>query len=229
MNRMADGFEADVGEILRAVVSSASEMEATRTGMSGTPCTPCQRSSAVAAAAEEADAGMQTVASAAEELASSIGEITRQVAHAAGIGERAVQDAQRTDTIVRALAEGAQKIGDVVDADHRHRQPDQPARAQRHDRGRTGRRRRQRLRGRRLRSERARQSDRQGDPGHRRADHRDPVRDRPGGRRDPRHHSHHRARSARSRPRSPQRWSSRVPPPQRSHATCSRPRPARKK
>ena len=50
---------------------------------------------------------MQTVAAAAEELASSVGEITRQVAHAATISERAVQDAQRTDAIVRALAEGA--------------------------------------------------------------------------------------------------------------------------
>jgi methyl-accepting chemotaxis protein len=57
---------------------------------------------------------MQTVAAAAEQLSASIAEISRQVAQSAKISGKAVDDAQRTDTIVRALAEGAQKIGDVV-------------------------------------------------------------------------------------------------------------------
>jgi methyl-accepting chemotaxis protein len=57
---------------------------------------------------------VQTVASAAEELTSSIGEISRQVAQSAKITTKAVDDARKTDTVVRALAEGAQKIGDVV-------------------------------------------------------------------------------------------------------------------
>ncbi len=57
---------------------------------------------------------MQTVASAATELTSSIGEIARQVAHSAMISDRGVADARRTDAIVRELADGAQKIGDIV-------------------------------------------------------------------------------------------------------------------
>jgi methyl-accepting chemotaxis protein len=114
MNRMADGFETGVGEILTAVVSSATDMKTTARGMSETATQTSEQSAIVAAAAQEADAGMQTVAAASEELASSISEITRQVSHAATISERAVQDAQRTDTIVRALADGAHKIGDVV-------------------------------------------------------------------------------------------------------------------
>ncbi len=48
----------------------------------------------VAAAAAEASFGVQTAA--------------------AAVSDRAVADATRTDTIVRALADGAQKIGDVV-------------------------------------------------------------------------------------------------------------------
>jgi methyl-accepting chemotaxis protein len=54
------------------------------------------------------------VASAAEELSSSISEIARQVAQSSNIAGKAVEDARRTDTIVKTLAGGAQKIGDVV-------------------------------------------------------------------------------------------------------------------
>jgi methyl-accepting chemotaxis protein len=54
------------------------------------------------------------VAAAAEELTASIGEIGRQVAQSSKITSKAVDDAKRTDTIVRALAESAEKIGNVV-------------------------------------------------------------------------------------------------------------------
>jgi len=57
---------------------------------------------------------VQTVASAAEQLTASISEISRQVLQSSRITERAVADARRTDTVVRALSDGAQKIGDVV-------------------------------------------------------------------------------------------------------------------
>jgi len=55
------------------------------------------------------------VASAAEQLSASIGEISRQVDKSSKITGEAVAAAQRTDAIVHALAQGAQKIGDVVD------------------------------------------------------------------------------------------------------------------
>jgi methyl-accepting chemotaxis protein len=54
------------------------------------------------------------VASAAEELSASIGEIARQVAQSATISNQAVEDAQRTDETMRSLAEAAMRIGTVV-------------------------------------------------------------------------------------------------------------------
>lgn len=63
---------------------------------------------------EEATAHVQAVAAAAEELASSIAEITRQVTDASAIADRALQQAQQTDTTVRGLSSGAQRIGEVV-------------------------------------------------------------------------------------------------------------------
>ena len=114
MQRLADDFEAQVGNVVRAVVSAATEMQATANTMSDTATQTNQQATTVAAAAQDASSGVQTVASAAEELTASIREITRQVAQSARIAERAVADAKRTETIVRVLAEGGQKIGQVV-------------------------------------------------------------------------------------------------------------------
>ncbi len=54
------------------------------------------------------------MASAAEELSSSVGEISRQVSHSAGIANSAVEDARRTSEMIDGLNQSAQKIGDVV-------------------------------------------------------------------------------------------------------------------
>ncbi len=114
MDRMADSFEAKVGAMVGQIAAGATELEATAQSMTGTAGHTNQQAAAVAAAAEEASSGVQAVASAAEQLTASIGEISRQVAQSAQMTGRAVSDTQRTDTIVRALADGAQKIGEVV-------------------------------------------------------------------------------------------------------------------
>jgi len=107
-------FEADVSGMVGILSSASTELEATAQSMSSTAAQTNGQATTVAAAAEEASAGVQSVASAAEELTASIGEIGRQVTQSARISNQAVGDARRTDTIVRALADGAQKIGDVV-------------------------------------------------------------------------------------------------------------------
>jgi methyl-accepting chemotaxis protein len=57
---------------------------------------------------------MQAVASGAEELAASVGEISRQASDALTISRQAVQQANETSGIVSGLAASAQRIGDVV-------------------------------------------------------------------------------------------------------------------
>ena len=107
-------FEGKAGQLVGLVAAAATELQSTAQGMAGIAETTNSQTATVAAAAEEASANVQTVAAAAEELAASIAEITRQVGESARIAGRAADDATRTDAIVRALAEGAQKIGDVV-------------------------------------------------------------------------------------------------------------------
>ena len=64
--------------------------------------------------AEQTSANVQAVAAAAEELDSSIGEISRQVDQSRGITKNAVQEARETSQSVQALADASQKIGQIV-------------------------------------------------------------------------------------------------------------------
>ena len=108
------GFEAKIGATVGLLASGSTELEATAKSMSSTAIRTNSQAATVACAAEEASVGVQTVAAAAAELTASIGEIGRQVAQSAKITSQAVSNAQRTDGIVRALAEGAERIGHVV-------------------------------------------------------------------------------------------------------------------
>jgi len=114
MNGMADDFESSVKGIVQMVSSASTELQSTAQSMTATAEETSRQASAVAAASEQASTNVQTVASAAEELSSSIAEISRQVAESAKISGQAVSDAERTNQQVNALAEAAQRIGDVV-------------------------------------------------------------------------------------------------------------------
>ncbi|MCJ2079839.1 methyl-accepting chemotaxis protein [Methylobacterium sp. J-090] len=57
---------------------------------------------------------IQSVASGAEELSASVGEISQQVSHAAQMAGEAVEQTQRTGSIVAGLSGQAAQIGDVV-------------------------------------------------------------------------------------------------------------------
>ena len=108
MMKMADDFEASVKSVVQAVADSANDMRSTAVEMSSI----VEQSQTQATAA--ASASVQTVSAAAEELSTSINEIARQVSNSAEKSRTAVVDAESTNASVQTLAEGAQKIGDVI-------------------------------------------------------------------------------------------------------------------
>jgi len=67
---------------------------------------------------EQASANVQSVASATEELSSSVGEISRQVATSAAVAAKAMNESERTNTLVNSLAEAAQNINAVTSMIH---------------------------------------------------------------------------------------------------------------
>ncbi|MGA3400760.1 MAG: methyl-accepting chemotaxis protein [Acetobacteraceae bacterium] len=114
LHGMADGFETQVGRLVEMLSAGSTALEATAQSMTGMANRSNEQAATVVSAAEEASTGLQTVASAADELTASISEISRQVAQSSKITAKAVEDAKRTDAIVHALADAAEKIGAVV-------------------------------------------------------------------------------------------------------------------
>jgi methyl-accepting chemotaxis protein len=114
MRRLADGFEQRVKSVVDMVSTASHDMQTMAASMRHTAEETSQRSTVVASASEEASTNVQTVASAAEELSASIAEISRQVAHAANIAQRAVGETRETDEMIHGLAATATKIGEVV-------------------------------------------------------------------------------------------------------------------
>jgi hypothetical protein len=114
MMNLAQEFEDSVGSLVQHLSAAAQQMEATARSMAATSEQTNQQSNTVAAAAEETSANVQAVAAATEELAASAGEIGSQVTHTSRVAAKAVENTQQTNGRVQALAQGAQKIGDVV-------------------------------------------------------------------------------------------------------------------
>jgi methyl-accepting chemotaxis protein len=115
MVRLADSFEAAVGEIVETVSSASTELEASAGTLTATAERAQQVTTMVAAASEEATTNVQSVASATEELSSSVNEISRQVQESARMATEAVDQARHTNNRVSELSKAAARIGDVVE------------------------------------------------------------------------------------------------------------------
>jgi methyl-accepting chemotaxis protein len=112
--RFADDFETAVGAIVSSVSASAVQLEAAARTLTRTAETTQSLSSQAAGASEEASGNMQSVATATEQLSTSVGEIGGRVRESSRIAEAAVLQAQQTDGRIGKLSLAAQQIGDVV-------------------------------------------------------------------------------------------------------------------
>ncbi len=115
LQELADGFESSVGGIVRQVATAADNMQAIAQRMSSDAAATHEQTATVTSAALDAGDGVTTVASAAEELSASIAEIGRQMINSSRITRGAVEEAQRTNSIVQALSAGSRKIGQIVE------------------------------------------------------------------------------------------------------------------
>jgi methyl-accepting chemotaxis protein len=112
--RLVEEFDPAVRGLIDNLVASSTALERTATTAQDLAGNAGRESTTVASAAEQASMNVQTVATATEELSSSIGEISRQVSHSTRIAGKAVDETIRTTEKIEALAEAAQKIGDIV-------------------------------------------------------------------------------------------------------------------
>jgi PAS domain S-box-containing protein len=107
-------FRRGVEAILQTVKESASALRATATSLSASSGETSQQASNAVGMSNEASANVGAAASAAEELLTSIEEISQQLQQTTEMVRSAVAEAQETNEEITGLSKSAQEIGDVV-------------------------------------------------------------------------------------------------------------------
>ena len=116
LRKMAETIEQDAGLAVETVSSLTTDMSATAVAMSATAARTGHNASEAAAAAGQTLLTAQTVASAAEQLSASIGEIMQQVSHSSMAAQKAVVAGRGARDSIEALSQQAQQIGQVTEA-----------------------------------------------------------------------------------------------------------------
>ncbi|WP_201159299.1 methyl-accepting chemotaxis protein [Rhodoplanes elegans] len=114
MHRLAESFEAAVGEIVETVSSAATQLEASAGTLTRTAETTRDLSATAASTSEQASTSIRNVATATGEMTRSVDEISRQVKDSTRIAAEAVRQAEQTDRRIGELSQAAARIGDVV-------------------------------------------------------------------------------------------------------------------
>ena len=107
-------FRQRVEDHLRTVAEGAMAMRSTATTLFANSGQTSKSAEGAVAASNEASSNVETAAVAADELSGSIGEIARQLSLTTDIVRAAVTEARGTNRQIAALAQAAQKIGDVI-------------------------------------------------------------------------------------------------------------------
>nr|WP_321455359.1 methyl-accepting chemotaxis protein [uncultured Cohaesibacter sp.] len=115
MMTMADNFDAHVGSIVQTVSSASLELNASARSMSDVSERTAKQVTQASAASQQTSGNVQTVATATEEMTSTIGEISDQVLQASQCARDAAGKVHSTATQMALLAETSTKIGKVVE------------------------------------------------------------------------------------------------------------------
>src|SRR4029078_8211688 len=107
-------FRRRVEDHLRTVTEGAKAMRSTASALFSNSSQTSNSADGAVSASNEASTNVETAAVAADELSGSINEIGRQLAKTTEIVRSAVGEAQGTNHQITALAQAAQKIGDVI-------------------------------------------------------------------------------------------------------------------
>jgi len=107
-------FGADIEVTLSELATISERMRSASGALTTAADNAADRTAGAAAASSDASVNVRDIASAAEELATSVNEIDRQIAQSHAIAAKAVDEAESTNVAVKELNEAAGRIGDVV-------------------------------------------------------------------------------------------------------------------
>ena len=111
---VVEHFQGAMQGVVESVTSASTELETSAQSMRSTAVSTSQQATAVAAAAGQASANVQTVAASAEELSSTISDIRQRANRSAEIVGEAVDQVRSTGSETERLAGASERIGDVI-------------------------------------------------------------------------------------------------------------------
>jgi methyl-accepting chemotaxis protein len=114
LGRFVTQFQSAVGGVIDNLMSSSRQFEQVAGGLTETARSTASLSGQSADASEQASQHVRSAASASDELATSITEISRRVHESNGIATDAVRQASATNQRMSDLTEAGGRIGDVV-------------------------------------------------------------------------------------------------------------------
>jgi methyl-accepting chemotaxis protein len=107
-------FDADVGAVIGGVAASACGAETMAREMDAFANRTVERMGEVSQSSDAATANVQTMASAAEQLACSVEEVSARANQASRVAGEAAEAAARSNAIVQSLFDASRRIGTVV-------------------------------------------------------------------------------------------------------------------
>ena len=112
---LASEFESRIGEVANGVAAASTQLNSTASNMADIAHSATSDASAMAESMGRASGGVTAAASASDEFAMSIGEISRQAAHSADLARKASDDAKEADGTISALSASAEQVGQIVE------------------------------------------------------------------------------------------------------------------
>ncbi|WP_024512463.1 HAMP domain-containing methyl-accepting chemotaxis protein [Bradyrhizobium sp. ARR65] len=109
-----ENFNSLVASVVSSVASSAVHLKSNAETLSRVANETSSKANAVATAASQASASVQTVAGSTEQMTTSIGTISRRVSDATQRAEGAASQAEKSRDTIHTLSGAAEKIGTVV-------------------------------------------------------------------------------------------------------------------
>ncbi|MBN8542723.1 MAG: hypothetical protein J0M34_00475 [Alphaproteobacteria bacterium] len=115
LNDLANTMDQSVKAITNRLDESAGQLDSASRLVADSSGKVASRVKELFSIANQTSSNVGSVSTAAQELSSSIEEISRQVSKSSQITQSAVEKAQNASTAIQALADGAAKIGDVIE------------------------------------------------------------------------------------------------------------------
>jgi len=114
LTRLGDDVRERVQVVVDRVATHARDLDGVSRELTEAATRTRGRATDVAGATQQTSANVEMIASAAEELSMSAGEIGRQVSRSADVAREAMNEAERTTAAVRTLTDATKRIGEVV-------------------------------------------------------------------------------------------------------------------